>query len=278
MPVIFLRNYADDDQVILADMVRGSRYEEYLDRSRHDCLTVAEYENHVAGFSFAYVFSGQSFIFAFVSPKYRRLGVGTALYREAERKAREGGCESAWSTFYNRDEGEGFARKVGTDQIKGNDYMKYAGGFSPSEDIRIRKYKDDDFLRCFYIGAYAWHDLRVRTGDRDSKPHLSDRQREESREQYARDADSMYVLEEDGQIVGFGSISGNEIDAVCVDMAQYNRGFGRAISIFLTNEILRRGNESANLWCEHGNDNARHIYSSIGYEVLYTGYTPIKKL
>ena len=98
-----------------------------------------------------------------------------------------------------------------------------------------------------------------------------------------RGTEDCYVLEDGGQIVGFGSFESDadgeyHINAICVDIALYNHGYGRALTIFLTNEILRRGKNAAYLSFEHGNHNAKHIYESIGYKKLYTGYSPIKKL
>lgn len=59
---------------------------------------------------------------------------------------------------------------------------------------------------------------------------------------------------------------------------EYRRhGYGTAMAIFLTNEILRRGFNEAHLACKTGNDNALHIYEKIGYKKQYTDYWAIKK-
>jgi mycothiol synthase len=256
----------------LAAMLDGARYEEHLDSKR---LVVAESDGALAGFACASPFSGDCRVFVFVAPEFRRQGIGTMLYAWAERQARRARCKGLWSTYYDREESEGFVRKIGYDRLTGNDYMRCAGDLLPEKDFAIRNYADSDFDRVFFITSHAWHDLRLRTGVTDSKVHEESR---EIRRSYRRHADTGYVLEDNGQLVAYGSFGGDMIGSVCVDPALYNRGYGRAMAIFLTNEILRRKNGAAYLWCEHGNDNARHIYESLGYETQYTGWSPIKKL
>ena len=267
-----LRKCKKRDRPVLAAMLKGTHYEEYLDEKR---LRVAEANGALAGFAYASPYSGDCRVFVFVAPGYRRQGIGTALYAWAEKRARHSRSESLWSTYYDPAESEAFVRKIGYDRLTGNDYMRYAGDPLPEKNFSIRNYTDADFPRVGYITSHAWHDLRLQTGDSASTIREPD---EEIRRSYRRHADSGYVLEDNGEIVAYGSFGGNEIGGVCVDPALYNRGYGRALSIFLTNEILRRGNGAAQLWCEHGNDNARHIYESLGYATQYTGWSPIKKL
>jgi len=267
-----LRRCQKHDIPVLAAMLKGTRYEEYLDSRR---LMVAEVNGALAGFAYASPYSGDCRVFVFVAPEYRRHGIGMMLYAWVERRARRSRSESLWSTYYEPAESVAFVSKIGYDRLTGNDYMRYAGGLLPEKPAAIRNYTDADFDRVFYITSHAWHDLRLRTGVTDSKVHTESG---EIRRSYRRNAGSGYIIEDNGEIVAYGSFDEDMIGSVCVDPALYNRGYGRALAIFLTNEILRRGNKAAYLWCEHGNDNARHIYESLGYETQYTGWSPIKKL
>jgi len=267
-----LRKCKKHDIPTLQAMLKGSRYEEHLDEKR---LLVADCNGMVAGFACASPYSGDCRVFVFIVPEYRRQGIGSLLYAWAEKRAKKSRSESLWSTYYTPEESEGFVRKIGYDRLTGNDYMRYTGDIMPEKNFFIRNYTDNDFGRAFYITSHAWHDLRLRTGVTDSKVHEEAR---EIRRSYRNNADSGYVLEDEGQIVAYGSFGEDMIGSVCVDPALYNRGYGRAMAIFLTNEILRRGNEAAYLWSEHAHSKARHIYESLGYEMLYTGWSPIKKL
>jgi len=272
MRFLRLRKVKPRETPALAAMLAGTRYEEYLERKR---LMAAEMNGAVAGFAFASPWSGDCRVFVFVAPEYRRKGIGMVLYAWAEKRAQKARSESLWATYYDKEESEAFVQKIGCDRLTGNDYMQYTGGLLPEKNFLIRNYTDNDFGRVFYITSHAWHDLRLRTGVADSKVLMESK---EIRRSYRRNANTGYVLEDNGEIVAYGSFDGDMIGSVCVDPALYNRGYGRALSIFLTNEILRRGNKAAYLWCEHGNGNARHIYGSLGYKTQYTGWSPIKKL
>jgi len=267
-----LRKCEKHDRPILAAMLKDTRYMEYFESKR---LMVAEHNGELAGFAFASPYSGDCRVFVFVAPECCGQGIGTVLYAWAEKRARRSRSESLWSIYYDREESEAFVRKIGFDRLTGNDYMRYTGVLLPERNFSIRNYTDDDFSRVGYITSRAWHDLRLQTGDSSSIIHEPDR---EIRRSYRRSADTGYVLVVNGEIAAYGSFSGDTIGGVCVDPALYNRGYGRAMSIFLTNKILRRGNTAAYLWCEHGNANARHIYEGLGYETQYTGWSPIKKL
>jgi len=276
---VLIRRYADSDRATLECMI-GDRYErEYLSSDCHESINTAKCDGVVAGFSYASIYYGDSRVFVFVLPDYRRRGIGSALYDKAEKEARAADCRSVWSTYYDVENAAGFVGKVGVTQIKGNDFMVYTGELIPENDTLIRPYRDEDFSRYSRITSRAWHELRVRTGDTCSKIiEPTDEERQKN-----RDSDSCYVIEDAGRVVGGGSFALGEdgnyhIDAICVDTEFYNRGYGKALAIFLTNEILRRGKSAAYLNVEHGNHNAKHIYESIGYKKIYTGYTPIKIL
>lgn len=275
MSEIMLRKYTENDEPALVSMTTGSDYAEDPVGTNREKLTIAEYNGTVAGYSYANICSGESHIFVYVSPEYRRRGIGTVLYNEAETRCHEADGESVFSQYYGSENGVGFAYKLGFSYTRKSDYMKYTGGIMPEIKYAIRKYRDEDYLRCNYIIARGFHELRVSIGVADSKMSSPS---EEIRKRYHDMADNYYVMEDGGQIIGCGCIDGNEIGTVAVDMDLNNRGYGRALSTFLTNEIIRRGNDAAYIWCEAGNNHARHIYDIIGYREVCTKYFPVKNL
>ena len=277
MSEIMLRKSTESDKSLLADMVKDGHYGKNINFDRPDRMTVAEYDGIITGFMYTNAYDGGSYVMIYILPDYRRRGIGTALFNQAEKLAREAKSDTLWSEYQNIEESENFVNKLGYDELRAMINMKYSGGLIPEKDFLIRKYEDNDFDRYFYINENAWHELRLRTGDKDSKLNLSDEHREWLRKE-ARGYDNSFVLEDGGQVVALGSFNKDYIDAVCVDIALYNRGYGRAMTIFLTNEILRRGNEAAYLSVQKGNDNAHHIYKTVGYKETHTVYCPIKKL
>jgi predicted GNAT family acetyltransferase len=151
--------------------------------------------------------------------------------------------------------------------------MKYAGELIPESKYNIRKYKDEDYMRFAEIWICGMNELHKRIGlpvDEATEPN------EDYREHYKNSADNHFVIEDEGLIAGVGGIDGNMIGSLAVDTNLYNHGYGTALAIFLTNEILKRGNNEAYLHCETGNDNAFHVYEKIGYRKLYKVYWSVK--
>jgi ribosomal protein S18 acetylase RimI-like enzyme len=135
------------------------------------------------------------------------------------------------------------------------------------------KYKDEDYMRFAEIWIRGINELHKRIGlpvDEATEPN------EDYREHYYNNADNHFVIEDEGLIVGGGGIDGNMIGSLAIDTNFYNHGYGTSLAIFLTNEILRRGNKEAYLHCETGNDNAFHVYEKIGFRKLYKVYWSVK--
>lgn len=91
---------------------------------------------------------------------------------------------------------------------------------------------------------------------------------------------ALFVAEEDGSILGFGSCGrqrdaalaeagyGGEIGAIYVRRGHQNRGAGRAIMRALARALSDRGHEAASLWVLRENKPARHFYEALGGEVI----------
>ena len=288
MSEIIIRKYKDDDETAIKNIVKDDypKYAEDLADFNRDEIIIAEYGGIVAGYLWGRVihhFQWQivaRVLFIYVSPEYRRRGIGTALYNEIERQVREKNDNELYShQYYEYEIGKAFTDKLGFYFTNGSTYMIYKGGILPEEKRdMIRKYKDDDVARVHQIVARGFHALHVKLGYPDYMCVLNDELNEDRIKEYANIAEGSYVLEDNGQIVGFGNIGGKNIGSLAVDMTMNNKGYGKALAIFMTNEILKKGNETAELWCEVGNDNARHIYENIGYRETETAYWSFKKV
>jgi len=284
MSKIIIRKYKTDDEILLKNMVKNANhnYAENLagdlaDINQHKNLTVAEYNGVAAGYLWLSISLGNCQAFIFVSPEYRRLGIGTLLCNEASNLCREKNEEEMWSGYYDYETGKGFADKVGCYYTTSSIYMEYAGGMLPENEKfkNIRKCREEDYYRCAYLWNKGFYEMQVRIGHPDMKMCEVT---EDGRQSFASNIDNSYVIEENGQIVGYGVISGKEIGALAVDTELNNRGYGTILTIFMTNEILKRGNANAYLWVESENANARHLYEKIGYKKIETCYTSFKKI
>ena len=91
---------------------------------------------------------------------------------------------------------------------------------------------------------------------------------------------AVFVAEEDGDILGFGSCGrqrdaalaaagyGGEIGALYVLRAHQQRGAGRAIISALARALSDRGHAGASLWVLRENLPARRFYDALGGEVV----------
>ena len=275
---IIIRKYTADDYDVLKSAIKNDnlRYMEDL-ASDHNKLAVAEYNGIVAGYLWTTVYMGHCQAFIYVSPEYRRRGIGKALCHEAEKKFREQtDIKEMWGYYYDFETIK-FIDKLGFHFTTSSLEMEYKGGLIPEQKQNmIRKCRKEDFLRCAYIWDKGCHETRISVGYPDSEQEVPN---EEKKQQFADNLESSYVLEEDGKIVGTGCIAwDNWIGSLAVEKEYANKGYGTALAIFMTNEILKRGHESAGVSCEAKNTNARHVYDKIGYKIKETIYASFKKI
>lgn len=270
-----IRKYTEQDEKTIVSMTFGKYAEELKEYSR-DKIMIAEYEGNVTGYSYTSLGAvGYYFVFVYVFTEYRRRGIGTELYSEAEARCLKEECKEIFSNYFEKNGTDQFVRRLTFSYTTSSDILKFSGSFVPEKEHTIRQCKEEDYLRFQNIWSRGSYEMHKRIGLPVEDPLEND---ETYREQYCNDVKNSFALEIDEHIIGVGSITGNRVSCLAVDMSYNNCGYGTALTIFLTNEILKRGNKEAYITCETGNDNALHIYEKIGYKKLYTDYWAIKKL
>lgn len=271
---IIIRKYTQQDESSIVNMTLGKYMDELKGYSR-DKIMIAEYNGIVTGYSYTSLGAvGYYFVFVYVFTEYRRRGIGTTLYLESESRCQKEGCKQIFSNYYEQKGTDEFVKRFNISYTTSSDIMKYSGCLVPKKEYTIRQYKDEDYMRFQDIWSRGSYEMHKRIGLPVKEP--DDFINETYREQYREDANNFFILETDEQIVGGGSITDNWISSLAIDITLNNQGYGTALTIFLTNEILRRGYNEAFLSCETGNDNALHIYEKVGYKKLYTDYWAIK--
>ena len=216
---------------------------------------------HMPGSS---LYSG--FIFIYIIPEYRRKGIGTWVYRQAEAEWIPIGCD--WWTSYPASEGaDRFSLAVGFDYTNTNLYMEHSGVPYVASTDGIRQCRPDDFSAVVEIWTREYADMHRRIGLPYETHEVTEEEQKESREDFLSNLRNKYVIEADGKIVGQGGIfrDNSGIGSLAVDRAYAGHGYGTRLAAFLTNEIIRRGNKHPCLYCELGNDDALHVYRKIGY-------------
>lgn len=270
-PSIHIRRYAEPDETAVTS-ITSPEYQKLLREYDKSTLFVAEQHGEIVGWMHLSIPTStvyDCFVFIYVEETHRRNGIGRALYREAEPQMLASGC-GWWTGYPPSDAADKFSLAMGFDYTNTNSHLVYEGGpiHAPAEGIR--PYRDSDWPTAPDIWSREYAAMHLRLGlpwDKLAKP--TPEEREESRRQYLERAHLTYVLEADGKIVGIGGLFSEEdgIGMVAVDSAHANKGYGRRLVSFLTDEAIRRGHPHPAMYCEAGNDNAMHLYLSLGYRV-----------
>jgi mycothiol synthase len=209
----------------------------------------------------------QSYLAVFVSPGFRRQGIGSAMVRHAEEELQGGGTRKIRASFHaDNNAASAFAKKNGYGPYFQSACMHRTGDPFPLGSLPVRQYEDEDYLACQALNARAFHEMRVRVG-RFPDSAIA-RPSEKERQEWREDAQNRFVYEENGVIVALGHIDGNELSSISVHTEFHGRGIGRRFVMFLCNEIYGRGNTEVELSCVVGN-NARNLYESLGFREQY---------
>ena len=202
----------------------------------------------------------------YVKPEYRRQGIGTYAYRQAEIKLKEFGG-NWWSSYPELEAADRFAMHVGFDYTNTNSYLVYDGRSLTVDETGIRLAKSEDYPTAPDIWGKEYAAMHKRLGLPFEQKEMTEEERKEDFKIFLQMLNLYFVMEVDGIIVGMGTLFDDDsgIGGLAVDEAYAGKGYGTRIAAFLTNECIRRGCPNPCLYCETGNDNAMHIYKKIGY-------------
>lgn len=219
----------------------------------------------------------EGFLYVYIFPAQRNKGYGKLAVDAAEQRMIGASAKSVHTAWLNGDEKAlRFAERNGYKRTHASAFMAYHGKAFPEEDLPIRHYRDEDYPEAFRMYAEAFHVMRLSTG---WFPDSAVRQpSEEERRYWAEHADDGYVYLSGSEIVGHARIEGPELDVVSIKIPHQGKGLGRKFVKYLTNRILEKGEGEPVLWCVVGNDKARALYDSLGYEEVCRNDFAVKKL
>jgi mycothiol synthase len=211
--------------------------------------------------------ASQSYLTVFVSPQFRRQGIGSAMLKYAETKLRAGGTQKVRSSFRAGHQSSlAFACKLGYDKYFSSALMQRTGDPFPLEELPVRLYTNEDYLASQSLYAKAFHEMRVRVGCFPDS--VIAQPSEIERRAWNEDAEDRFVYEINGEIVAYSHLSGNELSSISVRTDFQGLGIGKKFVMYLCNEIYQRGSANVDLWCVVGNY-ARNLYDSLGFKEKY---------
>ena len=265
---IILKEYNSDDRSVIEKITEPL----YLDKFKEfdaETLKVVCLDGKAVGWVHTYIpdsslYSG--FVFIYVSPGYRRSGIGTKVYRMAEEKLISAGC-NWWTEYPASEASDRFCLFVGFDYTNTNLCMIHDGTLCALPTDGIRPCRADDFPSAPDIWSREYAEMHRRIGLPYERREKTEEERRQQYEEFIANLNNRFVIESDGRVVGYGVLFADNsgVGSVAVDRAYAGRGYGTRLTAYLTDECIRRGNAAPCLYCEIGNDDALHIYRKLGY-------------
>ena len=211
--------------------------------------------------------AARAFVYVYIFPEYRNRGYGELAVSLAEQTLKTTPLVRIGTAYNARSEvAKRLAERHGYIKKYSSALMQYRGEKFEESDLPVRKYRDADFEDAATLSAEAFHVMRLSTGCFPDS--VVAQATEEDREYCAEHAENEYVLEMNGEIVGYGAIDGTELDEVSIKIPHQGKGLGRKFVKYLTNRIMEKSEGEPTLWCVVGNVKARNLYDSLGYEEI----------
>lgn len=268
MGTIIVKEYkSTEKEAVLA--ITEPTYHNTFDGFKEETIQLIYLQDTLVGWIHLHIpeiFIHSGFVFVYVKPEYRRQGIGTYAYRQAEIKLKEFGG-NWWSSYPELEAADRFAMHVGFDYTNTNSYLVHDGRNLTMDETGIRQAKSEDYPTAPDIWGKEYAAMHKRLGLPFEQKKMTEEERKEDFKIFLQMLNLYFVMEVDGIIVGMGTLFDDDsgIGGLAVDEAYAGKGYGTRIAAFLTNECIRRGCPNPCLYCETGNDNAMHIYKKIGY-------------
>lgn len=257
--------YAEVREMLLQDIETSEEFLWAL-QNEPETLTAAYEEGKIV--AVAQIIPGKKVacLNVFVSPQYRRKGIGQSVVQYGENKLNKEASKIITNFHADNEVSKIFARKFGYERQFSSAYMKHTEGPFSIGEIPVRLYVDEDYLQSHALYAQAFHEMRIKVGDFPDS--MIEQPSEKNRQGWKADAANRFTCEENHEIAGHGHLEGNEIGSVSVRTDLQGHGIGKKFVMYLCNEIYNRGYKEVVLWCVVGNT-ARKLYDSLGFKELY---------
>lgn len=198
----------------------------------------------------------------YVKPSRRKEGIGTMLLKALEDNMRNVGVEEVVCDFKDNELEKSFLYKNGYKNWFYSNLMIYTGDKLTVGNYEIINYEDKDYYECQKIFSEAFHKMRLLVGLESTLSCPSEKQKKV----YKENADNIFILRDNKQIVSTARLEDNEIDAVAVDVDKQGKGYGKNLVSYSVNKLLDRGYEKVTLWVVEGNP-AKFLYEKLGFTV-----------
>ena len=224
------------------------------------------YNGNLAGLVLMAV-SRRPFLYIFIFPQFRSIGMGKAILAQCENALRSQSAVSI-STSYRTDNpiAQKFSHDAGYRPEYSESYMEYAGATFEIPELPIRQYRDEDYASAHEMYAEAFHRMRLSSGFFPNS--VPEPPNDRIRRKWAASADERFVYMRNTDIIGYAHIAGNEIGSISIRQDCQGQGIGQNFVKAVCNTIRSRGADKVSLYCVNGN-RARHLYDRLGFIEQY---------
>ena len=217
------------------------------------------------------------YLFVYIFQPYRGKGYGHLAAAHGERRLLEQKVSAIHTHYRWADENaKRFAESCGFRGTYASAEMIYRGEAFELPELPIRPYEDKDYIDAFTLFQEAFHRMRLSTGCFPDS--VAREPSEASRKRWAESDEDQYVFVKDGKVIGYADVDGTEIDSVSIEVSEQGKGYGKAFVKYLVNRILEKDEDEPTLWCVVGNNKARRLYDSLGFEEIWTEAFAKKKV
>ena len=185
----------------------------------------------------------------YVKLSRRREGIGTMLLKALENNMKNAGVEEVVCDFKDNELEKIFLYKNGYKNWFHSNFMIYTGDKLTVDNYEIINYDDKDYNECQKIFSEAFHKMRLLVGLESILSCPSEREKR----LYKENAENIFVLRDNNQIVAAAILDDNEIDIVAVAIDKQGKGYGKKLVSYSVNKLLDREFENVSLWVVEGN-------------------------
>lgn len=203
-----------------------------------------------------------------VAPAFRRRGIGKQLWDEIE-PVIQGLHTPSVINRYRGDEGDGrsFYATRGFKPWYALETMRYSGPAFPEAGLAVVPFEERYIESLAHIVGDAFEPIRRFY---DFKPHnVADEElTPENQAETLGHRNNIFLILDGGEPAAVGVITATEVDLVAVAPAHQGKGYGRKLTQFCTNELMRRGMSEPLIQVLERNEVPKRLYAGLGYTLV----------
>lgn len=205
----------------------------------------------------------------YVVPCARRKGIGTKLYQKAVADLNAIGANTlSVKCRIDEEKNEIFFESLGYKHWFGFYEMVHELPEKQTCQIQFIQYEDQYYEQYAHLISDGFYELRVAN---DIQPYNCYTASEEGRKNLLKEKENLYLsIDKEGEIISTVYIAQGHIDDLVVNKKYQGQGIGKQTTQFAIQKALEKEAQKIYLDVVIWNEKAKHIYESLGFQVIQT--------